>query len=53
MTRSVFRICQTKYPKPHSMDRAADRSQRLAILEYTRKYDFRIDDRGASAASTS
>ena len=58
MTRSVFRICQIQYQKPHFMDRAVKTvaylrvstpqqdvsSQRLAILEYARAHDFRIDD---------
>ena len=57
-TRSVFRICQIQYPKPYFMDRAVKTvaylrvstpqqdvsSQRLAILEYARTHDIRIDD---------
>ena len=56
--RSMSRICQIQYPKPHFMDRAMKtvaylrvstpqqdvRSQRLAILEYARAHDIRIDD---------
>ena len=56
--RSMSRICQIQYSKPHFMDRAVKtvaylrvstpqqdvRSQRLAILEYARTHDFRIDD---------
>ena len=56
--RSMSRICQIQYPKPHFMDRAMKtvaylrvstpqqdvRSQRLAILEYARTHDIRIDD---------
>ena len=54
----MFRICQIQYPTLHFMDRPVKTvaylrvstpqqdvgSQRLAILEYARKYDFRIDD---------
>ena len=54
----MFRICQIQYPKPHFMEQAVKtvaylrvstpqqdvRSQRLAILEYARAHDFRIDD---------
>ena len=58
--RSMSRICKIQYPKPHFMDRAVKtvaylrvrvstpqqdvRSQRLAILEYARTHDIRIDD---------
>ena len=58
MTHSVFRNCHIQYRKLYSMDRPVKtvaylrvstpqqdvRSQRLAILEYARKHDFRIDD---------
>ena len=56
--RSMSRICQIQYQKPYFMDRAVKtvaylrvstpqqdvRSQRLAILEYARTHDIRIDD---------
>ena len=58
MTHSMFRICQIKYPETVFHGQAVRTvaylrvstpqqdvgSQRLAILEYARKHDFRIDD---------